>query len=462
MVGRMRSVKIKMFSSAVLVVLLIATLPFIGTTESATDETEGVVLDFGYWDMYWIEMGLADGMTGDQALDIVCSYMGYEPPVRLNDGTVYSVNEQENLVGIWWGFYVLGDDGWEESDPQADIGGYRLVSWARTSGADVTVPGTDYSGFTYYGYGSDGADPVTGEPLRVVTLAPSVTETVVSVGGLDLIVGTDLYSNYPQEVVDRQDEGAITYVGGYTDPNYEWIIKVDPDLVICDGSVGQQVTIADKLRKAGIDVVVLYDAVDVSTMYDNIWIVASALGMSENANSVIANLGDTIDIVSGIAGDTNKRVFVALSADPSPWTSGSYTFMSDLVVSAGGRNVFDSQSSGWFMVNKEQIYAKQPQVIIIISATPVDDRESYQALLDSLDPMWRNTPAYENGEVYVFSGDAADILQRPGPRLAEAAELLAKIMNQEAFLDRDPLDAVPKWFGDDYTYYLKYQVGEIF
>lgn len=458
----MRSVNIKMFSSAALIILLIAAVPFIGTTQSETDETEGVVLDFGYWDMYWVEMDLMDGMTGDTALDAVCTVMRYEPPVRLNDGTVYSVNEQESLIGIQWGFYVLGDDGWEEADPQSDIGGYKLVSWARTSGTDGMVPGVDYSGFSYYGYGSDGADPVTGEPLRVVTLAPSVTETVVSVGGLDLIVGTDLYSNYPQEVVDRQDDGTITYVGGYTDPNYEWIIKVDPDLVICDGSVGQQVTIADKLRKAGIDVLVLYDAVDVSAMYDNIWIVASALGVSENANQVIANLSDTIDIVSGIAGDTNKRVFVSLSADPSPWTSGSYTFMSDLVASAGGRNVFDTQSSGWFMVNKEQIYAKQPQVIVIILSTPVNDKESYEALLESLDPMWKSTPAYENGEVYVFSGDAADILQRPGPRLAEAAELLAKIMNPEAFTDRDPLDAIPKWFGDDYTYYLKYQVGEIF
>lgn len=458
----MRSVQIKLLSSAVLVVLLVAALPFIGTTESATDETEGVVLDFGYWDLYWIETEIVDGVTGDGLLDLVCVLMGYDPPTRLADGTVYSVNGRENLVGIQWGFYVLGEDGWEEADPEDEVGEYHIVTWARTSNADALVSGTDYSGFTYYGYADDGCDAATGEQLRVVTLAPSVTETVVAVGGLDLIVGTDLYSDYPQELVDRQNDGTITYVGGYTDPNYEWIIKVEPDLVICDGSVGQQVTIADKLRKAGIDVVVLYDAVDVSTMYENIWIVASALGMSEAANEVISDLDETISVVSGIAGETSKRVFVSLSADPSPWTAGSYTYISDLLTSVGGRNVFDSQSSGWFMVNKEQIYAKQPQVIIIISSTPVNSEEEYQAILDSLDPMWKNTPAYENGEIYVFSGDAADILQRPGPRLAEAAELLAKILNPDAFMDRDVMDAIPKWFGDDYAYYLKYQVGEIF
>lgn len=457
----MRSTRIKLSSSLAIAVLVVAVIPFIGVTESSADTSEGVVLDFGYWDMYWVETGISEGLTGDAVLDRTCAILGYDEPIRLADGTVYSINGQENLIGMTWGFYVLGEDGWEECDPSADIGEYRIVSWSRTNGTSTMVPGTDYSGFTYYGYGDDGRDPVTGEDLRVVTLAPSVTETVVAVGGLDLIVGTDLYSNYPQEVVDRQEDGTITYVGGYTDPNYEWIIKVDPDLVICDGSVGQQVTMADKLRKAGVDVVVLYDAVDVSTMYDNIWIVAAALGISSAANSVISDLSGTIDVVSGIAGDSNKRVFLALSADPSPWTSGSYTFASDLVASVGGRNVFDSQSSGWFMVNKEQIYIKQPQVIIIISTTPVDSQEEYQAILDSLDPMWKATPAYQNGEIYVFSGAAADMLQRPGPRLAQAAELLAKILNPEPFLDRDPLDAIPKWFGDDYKYYLRYQAGDV-
>lgn len=132
--------------------------------------------------------------------------------------------------------------------------------------------------------------------------------------------------------------------------------------------------------------------------------------------------------------------------------------MSDLIYNAGGRNIFDGQGSGWFMVAKEQIYAKQPQVILIISSIPVTTDEEYTAVLDSLDPVWKATPAYENDEVYVFSGDAGNIFSRPGPRLAEATEILAKILNPEAFIDRNPLDSIPKYFSDDYRYYLKYQV----
>jgi iron complex transport system substrate-binding protein len=453
----MRSIGIKLTVSAVIALMIVASMPFIGLTESSRDSKEGLVLDFGYWNIEWIDMSFTPGMDGFGALEEACHIKGYSV-TRLEDGTVYAVNDQENLVGIKWTMYVMDGSKWRVADPASvKASDYRLISWARSGGVESLVPATDSSGFGYYSYAEDGVSLITGRGMRVVTLAPSITETVVAIGGLGCIIGTDLYSNYPQAIVDGHNDGSIAITGGYTDPNYEWIVKLAPDLVLCDGSVGQQVTLADKLRKSGIDCVVLYDAVDIGAMYDNLWIAASALGMSANANKAIAELRSTISVVSGIAGDTNTRVFAALSADPSPWTAGSNTFMSDLIASAGGRNVFDSQSSSWFMVSKEQIYAKQPQVIIIISTKEITGEEEYQGILDSLDPVWKSTPAYQNGEVYVFSGTAGDVLSRPGPRLAEAEELLCKILNPEAFEQRDPLDTVPKYFGNDYHYYLKYQ-----
>ncbi len=457
----MRSVKLKLAGSAVLAVLILAALPLVGVTESSADSREGVVLDFGYWNVEWVEMPLAEGMDGDAVLDHACNLRGYEV-VRLDDGSVYSVDGQSNLVGVKWGMYVLSDDVWVEADPSSiDAGDHRLIAWARTSGADAIIPGVDASGFGYYSYASEGKSLKTGKELRIVTLAPSVTETLCSVGGEDMIVGTDLYSDYPQSIVDGHDDGTIAITGGYTDPNFEWIVKLGPDIVFCDGSVGQHTSVADKLRKAGIDCVILYDATDVTAMYSNIWIAASAIGLTENANGVIHSIRSTMDAVSGIAGDTNKRVMAALSSDPSPWTSGANTFMSDIIANAGGRNVFESQSSGWFMVSKEQIYAKQPQVIVIISSTPVTTESEYQSVLDSLDPLWKATPAYENGNVYVLSGEAGDILQRPGPRLAEAAELICKMLNPDAFTDYDPLDVIPRYIGDDYREYLRYQSGAV-
>ena len=101
-----------------------------------------------------------------------------------------------------------------------------IVCWARAGGAEDVIPGVDQSGFNYYSYARDGFSLRTGEKIRVVTLAPSITETVAAIGGLDYVVGTDLYSNYPEEVIKRQEKGDISIVGGYTDPQ----LRMDPEI----------------------------------------------------------------------------------------------------------------------------------------------------------------------------------------------------------------------------------------
>ena len=448
----------KYLASAVIIVLVIAALPFIGLTERTADERQGVVIDFGYWEASWTDMSFPSGTDAITALESACSQRGYESPVYLSDGSVYSVNGQSNLPNATWKLFLLRGSGWEESAPLTDVSDEKVICWARASDKDSAIPGTDASGHTYYSYASDGKSTVTGKDLRIVSLAPSVTEILVSVGGLEYIIGTDGYSNYPSSVTDGRDSGRIGFVGGYIDPNYEKILSMSPDLVFCDGSVGEHVSMADRLRKSGIDCVVLYGGTDIPTLYDNIWIAASALGMSGNANSVISSVRTTVSDVAGIAGSAGRRAFVSLSADPSPWTSGSGTFMSDILSSVGGTNVFDSQSSSWFMVSKEQIYMKQPDVIIIIYENKdLNSKEDYDRIVGNLDPMWKDTPAYANGDVYIFSGAAADMLSRAGPRLSEAAELVAKIFNPDAFSERDSQDVIPKFFGDDYHHYLRYQ-----
>lgn len=453
----MEQIRAKTAISAVILIVVVSSIPFVGTTQAEGDDVQGMMIDFGYWDVEWIPMEFLDGMDGHEALRVACDLKGYDVVFRA-DGTLYSIDGESELENMSWAMYLLENDHWEEADPSAQIDtNQRLVCFARASGADNVMPGVDGTGFGYYSYAEGGKSISTKEQLRVVSLAPSVTETLVAVGGLDLIVGTDLYSDYPQEIVDRKNDGKISITGGYTDPNYEYILRLDPDIVFCDGGAGEHISMADKLRKSGVDCVVLYDCTSVDMLYRNIWIAASAIGGSSNACSEINSIRAVIDAVSGVAGMTNQRVFASLSSDPSPWTTGSSTYMSDIMALCGSWNIFDSQSSGWFMVSKEQIYKKQPQAIIIMQEKEVKTEEEYQDLLDSLDPLWKQTPAYMNGKIYVFSGAAADILQRPGPRLAEAAELLCKCLNPDAFVARDPLDTIPRFFGDDYATYLTYQ-----
>lgn len=446
----------------VIVMLAVAVVtPVMGLTNAERDGRSGVVLDFGYWTTEWVTMDFGDGMDGYQALEKACELKGftvaYSDPERRQ---VYSVNDQSNLQGKKWGMYIRDGDGWNQcEDPSTvTLGKNDIVSWARASGPDDVMPCTDQSGFSYYSYADNGYSYRTGQKLKIVSLAPSVTETICAVGGLEYIVGTDLYSNYPEGVTDGKSSGKIKNVGGYSDPNYEWIVKLGPDIVFCEGGTGEHVAMADKLRKSGIDCVVTYDVTNVEKLYDNIWIVASAMGLSGNANSVISAFRGTIDAVSGVIGyQASVRTFIALSTDPSPWTSGSDTFASDIISKVSGTNVFDSQSSSWFMVSKEQIHSKQPQVIIIVHNGEVTSEEQYQEIMGWIDPVWQETPAYRNGNVYLFTGKAADLLSRPGPRLCQAAELIGKTLHPDSFIQRDPLDTIPKYLGNDYEYYLTYQ-----
>ena len=459
----MNALRKKLIITAAVAVLVVALTPAMGLTQSEAEGRSGVVIDFGYWNTVWVSIDFGDGMDGYQALEKACELKGY-PLVYQDDARtiVFSVDEQSNLQGKKWGMYLLDGGQWLYcEDPRSIVlGEGDIVSWARASGPDDVIPGTDQSGFTYYSYADHGYSLRTGEKLKVVSLAPSVTETICSVGGLEYIVGTDLYSNYPSGVVEAKENGTIKNVGGYSDPNYEWIVKLGPDVVFCEGGTGEHVAMADKLRKSGINCVVTYDVTTVDVLYDNIWMVASAMGLSENANNVIQTFRGSIDAVSGVIGyQASVRTFIALSADPSPWTSGSNTFASDIISKVSGTNVFDSQSSSWFMVSKEQIHSKQPQVMIILHGDEVTTQEEYEEILNHIDVVWKETPAYRNGNIYIFSGKAADLLSRPGPRLSQAAELLGKALHPDQFELRDPLDTIPKYLGNDYTDYLTYQRG---
>ena len=463
----MNSVETKLAASFAVTIMVFAGIMVFDKTSSAQDGREGLVIDFGYWNVKWTDISFTDEMNGFDALEAACHKNGYSTSYSDAENTIlHSIfdgeMDQTSLIGMKWGFYIMREGGseWEPADPgSVCVKDHRLVCWARAAGADSVIPGTDASGFTYYGYGNSGRSLSTGEALRVVSLAPSISETIVAVGGLDNIVGSDSYSNYPERLKEKKDNGSIQIVGGYTDPNYEWILKLAPDIVFCDGGVGEHVTTANKLRKSGLDCVVVYNGEDMATMYDNIWIVASALGMSDNAKRTINNIIETTDAINGVLGYQKPlRTFVALSALPSPWTSGNGTFMNDILTSIHAKNIFADQQSSWFSVAKELIHFKQPEIIIIIlDGRGIGTQEEYYNVYGSLDSLWKDTPAYINGNVFIFSGNSADALSRPGPRLGQAVELIAKCLFPNEFLGDDSNFSIPKYFGDDYEKYITYQ-----
>lgn len=98
----MEPTKVKLTASIIIAVLIIAALPFIGTTSMAEDDKEGLVIDFGYWDITWTETPLQDGMNGIELLEEVCSINNYELILSSDRSKVISINGQESLPDRPW------------------------------------------------------------------------------------------------------------------------------------------------------------------------------------------------------------------------------------------------------------------------------------------------------------------------------------------------------------------------
>lgn len=452
----MNASTIKLAAAAVLTILIVGSVPFIGFTVDAADEKQGVMIDFAYYNVEWVPFSFEDGMTGKDALLRACSERGYSVEYS-EDGSVYSVNNVPRLLNVSWGMYVLTGEGRSSgwtfvSDPDSYVlGGEKIVSWARTGSGSEMMPAVDATGFTYYSYASDGLNRI-GETLKIATLAPSVTETVCAVGGFQYIVGTDRYSDYPNKLVSAKESGEIGEVGGYTDPNFELIVAERPDIVFLDGGTSEHVSMADKLRKAGVSCVVLYEATDSDSLLKNLWICASALGSPSVGNSYIKDVKEAVNNICRVPDLAGRTVFVSLGVSDSPYTSGYGTYVNSMIESLGAVNIF-SDSPSWFMVDKEAVYERQPDVIIIIyDHGEIKTQRQYRSLLNDLSDVWKRTPAFLNGDVYVFSGDAASLLSRPGARMPEALELMAKILDPDAFAAADPTDTIGvKYYNNSYN-----------
>ena len=432
-------------SAAILVAGLVLTI--LAVSSDTTETTSGIVIDFGDGDTVYTHVDFDRFTDPISALESACSSQGFELVVR--DGTVERIASVENgRDGIWSFFEVyFGDDEWSRVDDISTVTmGYSSIScWGFCSEDSLPSPGVDVTGHPIYG--------IT-VPKRVITIAPSCTETVCAAGGTDLIIGTDIYSNYPVEIADRRASGSIAEVGGFTNPSYESILKEDPDLVVCIGSQNSHLQLASKLRSHDIDVVVMSGGEDVSTVLDNLFMAGVVLGTQAETNALISELQDQMfqvqEKVAGGEGVWNKRVMVSLSAMKSPWVSGSDTYISDVMSGITVTNIYSGES-GWVQVNAETILKNDPEYIVVVSSDYSATQGDYDSMLASMSSEWRGTSAFKNGNIFLLTGDAADLASRPGPRVAQITELFARILQGSAF---DDGIQVPMFIGDEYRDYL--------
>ncbi len=274
----------------------------------------------------------------------------------------------------------------------------------------------------------------TEPPRRVVSLAPSITEILFALGLDDYIVGVDKYSNYPPKVVELVKEGKIKIVGGYWNPDIEKIINLKPDLVLASAGVPSHIQLLSKFKELGIKVVYL-KADNAQNMYDvfyDIRLVARIFKVDDRAEKLIDSIEAKINNVTltlSKANATRVKVLVLLGPPSwSLWTSGSGTFIDYVITTAGGENIA-GKYHGWVQLSYEDILSANPDVIIV-TVMGLKPEEVFSELAKT--PL-NETNAFKKGNVYVLTGEADDLLTRPGPRVGDAVELIAKILHPELF-----------------------------
>jgi iron complex transport system substrate-binding protein len=263
---------------------------------------------------------------------------------------------------------------------------------------------------------------VDGPPERIVSLSPGATETLFAIGAQDAIVAVDNNADYPQAAANFP-----TKVDAF-EPNLESIVALDPDLVIVPNNQGGIVEALD-----GLSIPVLYQDIDTSItsigdVFTQVALLGRVTGHQAEAEALLTALDLRVDaIVDGVQGlsqATSPKIYHEL--DSTFFTVSENSFIGDLYNTLHARNIAgDGGGVAYPQLTQEAIIAANPDVIILAD-------EEFGVTIESVEarPGWDAIAAVVEGRIV---GIDPDIVSRPGPRIVDALELLAKAIYPTRF-----------------------------
>jgi iron complex transport system substrate-binding protein len=253
-------------------------------------------------------------------------------------------------------------------------------------------------------------------PERIISLAPAHTETLYALGLEDKVVGVTEYCNYPPQAVEKPK------VGSFATIDLEQVVGLEPDLVLATTMHVAETVPA--LQERGIAVFVV-DPQTVAQVLDAIDRIGQITGSQEAAEALVADRQARIDAVRGKVKDAPcPRVFWELGAEL--YTVGPDTFIDDLITLAGGENVAADADSSWPQLSVEAIVMRDPDVIVL-----ADHNYGQTAEMVKERPGWEDIRAVREGNIIAITDD--DIVSRPGPRIVEGLEFLARALHPDLF-----------------------------
>ena len=251
-------------------------------------------------------------------------------------------------------------------------------------------------------------------PQRIVSLLPSLTESVCALAACQRLVGVDRYSNHPASVQQ------LPVLGGGLDPNIEGVLALRPDVVLVAGSSRSSA----RFEALGLKVVALETKThaDVKRVLNTLGVllaVPEAAGADQLWRSIDARLSAASQSLSPQA--KNTRVYFEVSR--GPYAAGESSFIGETLRRLGVKNIVPAALGPFPKLNPEFVVRANPDLIMI-------GNRSMEALVPY--PGWASLQAVKTQRICVFSPLEADMLVRPGPRMAEAAQLMAQCLEKHA------------------------------
>ena len=258
-------------------------------------------------------------------------------------------------------------------------------------------------------------------PERIVSFGPSITEILFALGLDDRIVGVSDFANYPEAAKLKPK------IGDAFSPSLEKIIELEADLVL----TVKHEQLNTELDALGVKFMVI-DPGDIDGVLKDIELIGRITGVEKRAEELVKEMQDSMSRVSARVKDASKvSVFFIVDATDlnHPWTAGAGSFVDTLIAMAGGENVAGETPGGaWLQFSIEQIVSSDPEVIIIQAMTGGIPTVAKEMLEEH--SAWRETSAVKQGKVFLIDGDLSS---RPGPRIVQGLEEIAKIINPELF-----------------------------
>ena len=257
---------------------------------------------------------------------------------------------------------------------------------------------------------------ITKEPAKIVSLSPANTEILFALGVGDKVVGRTDYCNYPEEAVK------VETIGDYNNPNVEKIISLAPDVVLAGDLISDD--IRSQIEATGAKVLT-YTPMSVDAVESTIINTGKIVNANDKAKEITDSMTKKYDEIKekATAANPQKSVFIDIG---DYYSAGDNSLLGNMLKDINAKNIASDAGTDWPQLSVEQIIAKNPDVYVSFFTKPEDIKKV---------PGFDQVSAVKNDAIvyYEMLSPDSDLIQRPGPRIADGLELLATAVYPDQF-----------------------------